>query len=37
MVVALALVLTLAVAMLRVLAPNGADAPGVLLIVPVAI
>ena len=37
MVVALALVLTLAVAVLRVLAPNGADAPGVLLIVPVAI
>ena len=37
MVVALALVLTLAVGVLRVLAPNGADAPGVLLIVPVAI
>jgi diguanylate cyclase (GGDEF)-like protein/PAS domain S-box-containing protein len=36
-VLALALVLTLAVAVLRVVAPNGADAPGVLLIVPVAI
>ncbi|MDX6596123.1 MAG: hypothetical protein QOE87_10 [Gaiellales bacterium] len=34
---ALALILTLAVGLLRMLAPNGADAPGVLLIVPVAI
>jgi diguanylate cyclase (GGDEF)-like protein/PAS domain S-box-containing protein len=36
-VIALAVILTAGVAVLRVIAPNGADAPGVLLIVPVAI